>query len=138
MEDREHKHELELERLASIVESSDDAIISKSLDGIIRTWNSGATKIFGYQPEEMIGQSILKLVPPELHDEEAGILGKLRRGERIHHFDTVRLAKDGRRIDIALTVSPLRDRSGRVVGADATALAFAIVASRPDTDRAGR
>lgn len=117
VEDREHKHELELERLASIVESSEDAIISKSLDGIIRTWNAGATKIFGYQPEEMIGQSILKLVPPELHDEEAGILGKLRRGERIHHFDTVRLAKDGRRIDIALTVSPLRDRSGRVVGA---------------------
>lgn len=121
MNDRNAEHEIELERLASIVESSDDAIISKSLDGIIRTWNGGAAKIFGYAPEEIIGQPVLKLIPPELHHEEAEILGKLRRGERIEHFDTVRMTKDGRRLDISLTVSPLRDRTGKVVGASKVA-----------------
>lgn len=110
-----------LERLAAIVESSDDAIISKSLDGIVRTWNHGAEKIFGYTADEMIGQPILKLIPPELHDEETQILSKLRAGQKIDHFDTVRLTKDGRRLDISLTVSPLRDSSGTIIGASKVA-----------------
>jgi PAS domain S-box-containing protein len=103
--------------LASIVSSSDDAIVSKTLDGIITSWNTGATRIFGYEPQEMIGQSILRLIPPELQGEEAEILAKLRRGERLEHFDTVRVAKDGRRIDVSLTVSPVRDRDGHLIGA---------------------
>jgi PAS domain S-box-containing protein len=113
----QHDAHLESEWLAAIVVSSDDAIISKTLDGVITSWNGGATRIFGYEPSEMIGQSILRLIPPELHGEETEILARLQRGERIDHFETVRVAKDGRRIDVSLTVSPLRDRSGRVVGA---------------------
>ncbi|MEQ9317457.1 MAG: PAS domain S-box protein [Henriciella sp.] len=113
--------ELGLERLAAIVESSDDAIISKSLDGIVRTWNKGAEKIFGYTADEMIGQPILKLIPPELQDEETEILSKLRAGKKIDHFDTVRLTKDGRRMDISLTVSPLRDPGGKIIGASKVA-----------------
>ena len=103
--------------LAAIVEGSDDAIISKTLDGVVTSWNAGAQRIFGYRPDEMIGQSILKLIPPELHSEENDILGRLRRGDRIEHFDTVRVAKDGRRIDISLTISPLRNRTGAIIGA---------------------
>jgi PAS domain S-box-containing protein len=113
----QHDAHLESEWLAAIVVSSDDAIISKTLDGVITSWNGGATRIFGYEPNEMIGQSILRLIPPELHGEETEILARLQRGERIDHFETVRVAKDGRRIDVSLTVSPLRDRSGKVVGA---------------------
>jgi PAS domain S-box-containing protein len=112
---------VESERLAAIVTSSDDAIISKNLDGRVLTWNRGATRIFGYEASEMIGQPIMKLIPPELHGEEAEILAKLSRGEHIDHYETVRLAKDGRRIDISLTVSPLHDRSGRVIGASKVA-----------------
>ena len=104
-------------RLAAIVESSDDAIVSKSLDGIIESWNAGAQRIFGWSAEEAIGQPILLIIPPERHPEEAGILARLRRGERIEHFETVRVAKDGRRIDVSLTVSPVRDASGRIIGA---------------------
>lgn len=111
----------DLERLAAIVSSSDDAIISKTLDGTISTWNKGAEKILGYSAEEMIGQSILSIIPPELHDEEQHILSRLRAGERIEHFDTVRVAKDGRRVDLSLTVSPLRDRNGVIVGASKVA-----------------
>ncbi len=118
----EHRSaEIDLERLAAIVSSSDDAIISKTLDGRITSWNAGAVRIFGYPPEEMVGQSITRIIPPELHHEEEGILAKLRRGERIEHFDTVRLAKDGRRLDISLTVSPLRDKAGNIVGASKVA-----------------
>jgi PAS domain S-box-containing protein len=113
----EHDAFLESERLASIVVSSDDAIISKTLEGRITSWNAGATRIFGYEASEMIGQSILRIIPPELHGEEREILARLQRGERIDHFETVRCAKDGRRIDISLTVSPLRDRLGKVIGA---------------------
>jgi PAS domain S-box-containing protein len=113
--------DIEAARLAAIVSSSDDAIISKTLQGIVTTWNAGATRIFGYEPEEMIGQSITRIIPPELLDEEAVILSKLRAGERIDHFDTVRVAKDGRRLDISLTVSPMRDRSGTIVGASKVA-----------------
>jgi len=112
-----HDSELESARLAAIVVSSDDAIISKTLDGRITSWNAGATRIFGYEASEMIGESILRIIPPELHGEEREILARLRRGERIDHYETVRVARDGRRVDVSLTVSPLRDRSGRVVGA---------------------
>jgi PAS domain S-box-containing protein len=113
----QHDAHLESEWLAAIVVSSDDAIISKTLDGVVTSWNGGATRIFGYEPSEMIGQSILRLIPPELHGEESEILARLQRGERIDHYETIRVAKDGRRIDVSLTVSPLRDRSGKVVGA---------------------
>ena len=108
-------------QLAAIVASSDDAIISKTLDGQITSWNAGATDIFGYEASEMIGQPILRLIPSELHDEEVEIIARLRRGERIGHYETVRVAKDGRRVDISLTVSPLRDSAGNVVGASKVA-----------------
>jgi PAS domain S-box-containing protein len=104
-------------RLAAIVESSDDAIISKGLDGIVRTWNTGAERLFGHRAEEAIGQSITLIIPPERLDEEREILARLARGERIEHFETVRMAKDGRRIDTSLTVSPVRDSEGRIIGA---------------------
>jgi PAS domain S-box-containing protein len=103
--------------LAAIVDSSDDAIVSKTLDGRILSWNASATRIFGYTAEEAIGRSITIIVPPELFDEERQILEKLRQGRRIDHFDTVRVTKDGRRIPISLTVSPIRDAHGTVVGA---------------------
>jgi PAS domain S-box-containing protein len=108
-------------RLAAVVESSDDAIVSKTLDGIITSWNRGAQQLFGYRPEEMIGRTITTIIPPELQDEEAEILARLRRGERIDHFDTLRIAKDGRRIEISLTVSPIRDESGGIIGASKVA-----------------
>ncbi len=112
-----HDADLESARLAAIVVSSDDAIISKTIEGRITSWNAGATRIFGYEASEMIGEPILRLIPPELHGEEKEILARLQRGERIEHYETVRVAKDGRRVDVSLTVSPLRDRSGKVVGA---------------------
>ncbi len=112
-----HQAEMDSAQLASIVASSDDAIVSKSLDGRVRTWNGGAVRIFGYGADEMVGQPITKIIPPELHAEEKRILAKIQRGESVRHYDTVRVAKDGRRIDISLTVSPVRDESGKVVGA---------------------
>jgi PAS domain S-box-containing protein len=122
MDISEQKHgDIESARLAAIVESSDDAIISKTLDGRITSWNAGATRIFGYEPEEMIGQSITRIIPDDLLEQEQEILAKLKRGERIDHFDTVRVRKDGGRIDISLTVSPLRDRAGNIVGASKVA-----------------
>ncbi|HVN45015.1 MAG TPA: PAS domain S-box protein [Steroidobacteraceae bacterium] len=107
--------------LAAIVDSSDDAIVSKTLEGRILSWNRGATRIFGYRPEEAIGKPITLIIPPELHAEEQQILQKLRRGERIEHFDTVRVTKDGRRIDISLTVSPVRAADGTVIAASKVA-----------------
>jgi PAS domain S-box-containing protein len=104
-------------RLAAIVSSSDDAIVGKTLEGRVTSWNDGAMRIFGWSAEEMVGQSITRIIPPELHPEEVEILARLRRGERIEHFDTERVTKDGRRISVSLTVSPIRDASGRVVGA---------------------
>jgi len=118
--DRNHAV-LESARLAAIVSSSSDAIISKTLTGQITSWNAGATRIFGYDANEIVGQSILRLIPSELHSEEERILAKLRAGEHVEHYETIRVAKDGRRIDISLTVSPLRDRTGRVIGASKVA-----------------
>ena len=108
--------ELARARLAAIVESSQDAIISKTLEGRIVSWNAGAEHTFGYKAEEAIGRSIMILVPEERHDEERVILERLRRGERIEHYETVRIAKDGRRVDVSLTISPVRDDSGRIIG----------------------
>ncbi len=105
------------QRLFAIIESSDDAVVSKNLDGIINTWNKGAQRLFGYEAAEIIGKPVLTLIPPHLHGEEATILARIRKGERIEHYETVRRRKDGSLVDISLTVSPLRDAQGRVVGA---------------------
>ncbi len=103
--------------LAAIVESSDDAIISKGLDGIIRTWNSAAERVFGYRADEVIGKSITILIPEDRLDEEPQIIARLKLGERIDHYETIRRRKDGILLDISLTVSPVRDAQGRIVGA---------------------
>ena len=103
--------------LAAIVESSDDAIVSKTLDGTIRSWNQAAERLFGYSAEEAVGQPITLIIPPERVAEEAQILSRLRRGESVDHFETVRVAKSGHRIDVALTISPVHDGDGTVVGA---------------------
>jgi len=107
--------------LASIVESSDDAIISKTLDGIITSWNQGAERLFGYSEDEALGQPITLIMPRDRLDEETRIIESLRRGERIEHFETIRRRKDGSLVAISLTVSPLRDSSGKVVGASKVA-----------------
>jgi PAS domain S-box-containing protein len=104
-------------QLAAIVESSDDAIVSKDLNGIILSWNSGAQRIFGYSAAEAIGQHITLIIPKELQEEEQEILKRLRRGERLDHFETVRVRKDGVRVNVSLTISPVRDNEGRIVGA---------------------
>lgn len=103
--------------LAAIIESAEDAIISKDLNGIIVSWNRSAETIFGYSSDEIVGRSIMLLIPPDRADEEPIILEKLKRGERIEHFETVRLAKDGRELDVALTISPIKDSEGKVIGA---------------------
>jgi PAS domain S-box-containing protein len=108
-------------KLASIIESSDDAILSKDLNGVITTWNEGARRILGYAPEEIIGRSTMTFIPPELQDEETHILERLRRGERIEHIETVGIAKDGSRLNVSLTVSPVKDSLGNVIGASAIA-----------------
>jgi len=108
-------------RLAAIVESSDDAIVSKGLDGIITTWNNAAERMFGYTPDEAIGQPITLIIPPDRKDEEVNILARIGRGERIDHFRTVRRRKDGTSLDVSVTISPVRDSSGRVVGASKVA-----------------
>ena len=102
--------------LAAIVGSSDDAIISKDLNGIIQSVNAAAERMFGYRGDELIGQNIRILIPPERQDEEDVILARIRRGERVDHFETVRVAKDGRRMDMSLTVSPVLDEAGTVIG----------------------
>lgn len=107
--------------LAAIVESSDDAILSKDLNGIIQTCNRTAERLFGYSAQELIGQSVRLLIPPDRQTEEDYILDRIGHGERIDHFETVRLAKDGRRIDISLTTSPVRDASGAIIGVSKTA-----------------
>lgn len=107
--------------LAAIVENTQDAVVSKTLDGIITSWNAAAERIFGHTAEEAVGQPITIIIPPDRLDEERSILQRLRRGERIDHFETERVTRDGRRIDISLTVSPVRDTSGRIVGASKVA-----------------
>ena len=103
-------------RYAAIVESSDDAIIAKNLDGVISAWNAAAERMFGYTEHEAIGQPITMIIPPDLHDEEHDILRRLRAGERVDHYETVRVTKAGERIDVSLTISPLRDPAGRIIG----------------------
>jgi len=104
-------------RLAAIVESSNDAIVSKDLNSIVTSWNNRAEKMFGYTAEEMIGQSILKIIPPELHQDEDMILANIRSGKKIDHFETVRLIKSGERIEVSLSISPVRDEHGTIIGA---------------------
>src|SRR5262249_39045786 len=106
-----------LAHFAAIVESSEDAIISKTLDGIILTWNTGAERIYGYTAPEAIGQPMTILLPEDRPDEEAEILRRIAREERVDHFETVRRTKDGGRIDVSLTISPIHDATGRTVGA---------------------
>jgi PAS domain S-box-containing protein len=104
-------------RLAAIVESSDDAIVSKNLDGIVTSWNQGAERLFGYSSDEMIGKPISTVIPKERMEEEYSILARVRRGERVDHFDTIRHHKNGSRIAISLTVSPIRNAAGTIIGA---------------------
>ena len=114
----ERKQEEEAKaRLAAIVESSDDAIVSKNLGGIITSWNRGAEGMFGYTAEEAIGQSVTMLIPPDRYDEEPHILGRVSRGEKVEHYETVRRRKDGTLINISLSVSPIVDANGKIVGA---------------------
>jgi len=104
-------------RLAAIVESSNDPIISKNLDGIITSWNAAATRMFGYLAEEAVGKSIMLLVPPELQEEENRVLARLRAGERVEHFETQRITKSGERLEVSLTISPIKNSMGVVIGA---------------------
>ncbi len=104
-------------RLAAIVDSSFDAIVSKNLASIVTTWNAGAERLFGYSADEMIGRSVLILIPPHVRDEEDRIIERVRQGERVETFETVRLRKDGSLVDVSLTVSPIRDAQGLIVGA---------------------
>jgi PAS domain S-box-containing protein len=103
--------------LAAIVESSDDAIVGKTLDSVIRSWNGGARRIFGYEAAEIVGKPVYTLIPPELHHEEPEIIARLVSGERVDHYETVRVRKDGTRIDVSLSVSPIRNSSGQIIGA---------------------
>jgi PAS domain S-box-containing protein len=109
--------DVELRRLASIVQSSDDAIVGKNLDGIITSWNKGAERVFGYTAEEAIGQPITIVIPQDRQDEERTILTRIRRAERIDHFETVRQRKHGSLIVVSLTISPIKDAEGKIVGA---------------------
>jgi PAS domain S-box-containing protein len=102
--------------LAAIITSSDDAIVSKDLNGIVRSWNQSAERMFGYAAEEMIGHPITKLFPPDRLDEEPKILEQLRRGQRVDHFETIRVCKDGRTLDVSVTISPIKDANGHVIG----------------------
>lgn len=117
--DVSHRREAELAalRLAAIIEGSDDAIVSKNLNGIVTSWNPAAERIFGYPAEEMIGQSITKVIPPDRLNEEPQILARLQRGDRVDHFETIRRRKDGTLIHVSLTISPIRNKEGKVIGA---------------------
>jgi PAS domain S-box-containing protein len=112
-----HLSEISSRQLAAIVASSEDAIIGKDLRSIVTSWNSGAERIFGYTADEMIGTSIMRLIPADRQAEEAKILSRIRSGERVDHFETIRLAKGGRKLNVSITVSPIKDSTGNVVGA---------------------
>jgi PAS domain S-box-containing protein len=114
--ERKHAEEVR-ERLAAVVDSSDDAIISKTLEGTIKTWNRGAEKVFGYSASEVVGKPMLMFIPPERAGEESEILARIRSGESVEHFETIRIRKDGKKIDISATISPIKDSSGAIVGA---------------------
>ena len=101
--------------------SSDDAILSKTIDGVITHWNAGAERLYGYAAEEAIGQPVSLIMPPELPDELSKVLAQIRQGQRVDHYETVRMRKDGRRIEVSVTVSPVQDRAGRIVGASSIA-----------------
>ncbi|WP_263350098.1 PAS domain-containing sensor histidine kinase [Acidicapsa acidisoli] len=116
-EERLRENSKHLGELAAIVESSEDVIISKDLNGIITSWNEAATRLFGYSAEEIVGSSILRLIPEHLHSDEKIIIESIRAGRRIEHFETIRLTKDGRSLDVSLTVSPVKDEQGKVIGA---------------------
>ena len=106
-----------VQRLAAIVETSEDAIISKDLNGIITSWNGGAERLFGYRAEEVVGKPITILIPSDRRDEEGGILQRIRQGQRVDHYETVRQCKNGTHIEVSLTISPLRDKTGTIIGA---------------------
>lgn len=112
-----HASDVAARRLTALVESSQDAIVAKDLNGIITDWNPGAEKLFGYQREEIVGKSIMLLIPEERQDEEPRILGRVRAGERVEHYETLRRRKDGSLVDISLTVSPIKDAAGQIIGA---------------------
>lgn len=103
--------------LSAIIASSDDAIVSKDLDGFVTSWNAGAERVFGFKAEEMLGKSIRTIIPPDRQDEEDEVLARVRRGDPVEHFETMRRRKDGREIPVSLTVSPVRDRDGKIIGA---------------------
>ena len=109
--------ELARSQLAAIVDSSDDAIISKDLNGVIQSWNAAAQRLFGYTAEQAVGRHISFLIPADRADEEDRILARLRAGERVYHFDTVRVRSDGQPVHVSLTISPIRDETGRIIGA---------------------
>jgi len=118
---RQRQGEIAQARLAAIVDSSDDAIVSKTLEGIITSWNAAAERMFGWSAEEAVGQHITLIIPAEYHEEETHVLARLARGERINHFETIRQRKDGTRLPVSLTVSPVRDAAGLIVGASKVA-----------------
>jgi PAS domain S-box-containing protein len=117
IEEERQGYSKRLGELAAIVASSDDVILSKDLNGIITSWNNAAVRVFGYSSDEIVGTSILKLIPEHLHSDEKTIIENIRAGRRVEHFETVRVTKDGRMIDVSLTVSPIKDERGRVIGA---------------------
>jgi PAS domain S-box-containing protein len=120
-ENERQKNARTVSLLAAIVDSSEDAIVSKTLDGVITSWNRGAEHLFGYPAQEAIGHNIMLVIPADRKEEEAGILKRIRQGERIEHFETLRLKKDGTLIDLSLTISPVKDAAGRIVGASKVA-----------------
>ncbi|HXA45232.1 MAG TPA: PAS domain S-box protein, partial [Candidatus Angelobacter sp.] len=113
----DHQLKLAARRLAAFVESSNDAIIGKDLDGIITDWNQGAERLFGYTAKEIVGAPVARLIPADRQSEEALILERILRGEKVERFETLRLAKDGRAIQVSITTSPISNAEGRIIGA---------------------
>src|SRR6185436_18744255 len=116
-DEREYEAAIYRAQLAAIVDSSDDVIVSKTLDGIITSWNRSAEHLFGWTAAEAVGKHITLIIPDDRRSEEDEVIARLKRGERVDHFETVRRRKDGSLVDVSITVSPVRDGSGRIVGA---------------------